>query len=137
MSRENVERFRAATELFNAFGAAPTSNVSDFLEFIDPEIHFEPQQSALQGSYAGLDGVREWLADLAEHYGAGRIHFDDVRDLGDQVLALGTGRVTGMGSGIDIDVPMAVIATFRDGRMTSLKDYGDRDKALAAAGLPE
>src|SRR4051794_35094475 len=106
MSQENVDRFLEATEAFNRFAAGPTSDVLDFLRFMDPEVQIEPQQATLQGTYVGLDGVRGWLADLAEHYQEGHVHYGDIRDLGDRVLALGTLRVTGMGSGIEIDVPM-------------------------------
>ena len=74
------------------------------------------------------------LADLAEHYESGRMSFAEVRDLGDQVLALGALRVIGKGSGIAIEVPAALLATFRDGLITQLRDYGDESKALAAAG---
>jgi ketosteroid isomerase-like protein len=131
MAQENVDRFREATEAFNR------RDVMDFLRFMDPEVQFEPVQAALQGSYAGLDGVRGWLADLTEHYEGGHVHYAEIRDLGDRVLALGTLRVTGMGSGIEIEVPLAVVASFREGLITHFKDYGDRDQALEAAGLQE
>jgi ketosteroid isomerase-like protein len=44
-------------------------------------------------------------------------------------------HIRGRGSGVETDVPTAVVATFRDGRVVSFKDYGDRDGAFAAAGL--
>jgi len=34
-------------------------------------------------------------------------------------------------------VPLAIVASFRDGLITHLKDYGDKDQALEAAGLRE
>jgi ketosteroid isomerase-like protein len=137
MSQPNVDRFLEAAEAFNRFAAAPAGDVRDFLQVMDPAVQFEPQQAALQGRYVGLDGVRGWLADLAEHYTDGHIHYPDVRDLGDRVVALGTLRVTGRGSGIEIEVPMAVVASFRDGLMTHFKDYGDKNQALQAVGLRE
>ena len=141
MSQANVDRFLELTESFNRFAEAPESfdpnDLLGFLSFLDPEIHFEPVQALLQGSYVGPDGVGVWLADLAEHYQAGHMHCADIRDLGDRVLALGTLRVTGMGSGIAIEVPLAIVASFRDGLITHLKDYGDTDQALAAVGLRE
>jgi ketosteroid isomerase-like protein len=141
MSQENVDRFLEVTVSFNRFAEAPESldpkDLLGFLRFMDPEIQFEPVQALLQGSYVGPDGVRRWLADLAEHYQAGHMDCADIRDLGDRVLALGTLRVTGMGSGIEIEVPLAIVASFRDGLITHLKDYGDKDQALEAAGLRE
>jgi ketosteroid isomerase-like protein len=139
MSRENVDRFLECTEAFNRFNERPVDRdvVERWLGLYDPGVRFEPQQAALQGSYAGREGVGQWLADLAEHYGSGHLHFADIRDLGDRVLALGTLRVTGRGSGIEAEVPAAIVATFQNGLITHLKDYGNHDQALEAVGLSE
>jgi ketosteroid isomerase-like protein len=137
MSQENVDRFVETTEAFNGFAADSDSDVSGLLRYMDPEIQFEPVQAMLEGRYVGLDGVRRWLADLGEHYQDGHLSYADIRDLGDLVLALGTLRVTGMGSAIRIEVPVAVVASFRDGLITHFKDYGDQGQALEAVGLRE
>jgi hypothetical protein len=136
MSQENVEQFLEATERFNRFGkSVDPADVLAFLGLMDPGIHFEPQQALLEGTYAGLDGVMTWLVDLAEHYENGNMQFSDIRDLGTGILALGTLRVTGKGSGIEIEVPIAIAASFQDGLIVHLKDYGDWDEALKATGL--
>jgi hypothetical protein len=141
MSRANVDRFVEATEVFNRFAHAPEAfgraEVDSWLGFYDPNVRFEPQQAALQGSYVGHDALRQWLVDLVEHYTAGHLYFSDIRSLGERVLALGTLRVTGRGSGIEIDVPAAMVAAFQDGLITHLKDYGSNDQALQAVGLSE
>ena len=64
-----------------------------------------------------------------------QLQYTDVRDLGHQVLALGTARSAGTESGIENEVPVAVVADFRDGLVTRWTDYGEKDKALAAVGL--
>ena len=51
------------------------------------------------------------------------------------MFALGTLRVIGRSSGIETEVPVAFVARFRDGLMTECKDYGDKSRALEAAGL--
>jgi ketosteroid isomerase-like protein len=51
------------------------------------------------------------------------------------VLALGTATSIGKVSGIEQQAPLAIVASFRDGRITHFKDYGDKDQALAAVGL--
>jgi ketosteroid isomerase-like protein len=139
MSEENVDRFRDATEAFNRVAAGDAEAVSDYLRFIDPDVRFEPQQTALQGPYVGHEGVLKWLMDLAETYelGSGHVEYTEVRDFGDQVLAIGTLRSKGRASGIQTGVPVAVVARFRDGRLTHFKDYGDKAEALEAAGLSE
>lgn len=140
MSEENVERFIEATEAFNRMTERAEANLEDlrgFLGIMDPEIQFEPQQAALEGGYLGHEGVIQWLADLAQHYAGGHMDLPDIRDLEDRVLALGTLRVIGRGSGIETDVPVAVLARFENGLMTHFKDYGDKRQALEAAGLRE
>jgi ketosteroid isomerase-like protein len=63
--------------------------------------------------------------------------YPDIRDLGDQVLVLGTLRLHGKESGLQVENPLAIMARVREGLITYLKDYADRDEALEAAGLSE
>ncbi len=131
MSQENVDLFMKTVEAFNHM------DVPGSLRFLDPEVRVEHRLAALQGVYNGLDGVRGFLEDVAAHFDALKVDCPDVRDLGDRVLALGTTRLTGKGSGVETDMPFAVVASFRDGRMTQFTDFGDKDQALEAAGLSE
>jgi hypothetical protein len=140
MSEENVDRFVKCQDAFNQLIADPPNIEAGlgFLQFMDPEVRFEPQQAVLEGKYVGRDAVGTWLVDLAEIYElGGRLDCTDVRDLGDRVLGLGTLSVTGKGSGIELNVPVAILATFRDGLITDFTDFGDRKQALEAAGLEE
>lgn len=141
MADGNLNLFGECIEAFNRLIESPQSvqleELRRYLETMDPEIRFEPQQSALQGGYSGREGVTQWLADLAETYSGGHVEFADVRDLGDRVLGLGTLHFEGAGSGIETEAPIAVIAGFRDGLITDFKDYGDKATALKAAGLSE
>jgi ketosteroid isomerase-like protein len=131
MSQENVDQFMKSIEAFDRM------DVPGVLRLLDPEIRFEHRLAALQGSYVGLEGVEGFLADVAEHFDALKVECPDVRDLGDRVLALGTTRITGKGSGVETELPFTVLARFRDGRMTHFTDFGDRDQALEAAGISE
>jgi ketosteroid isomerase-like protein len=133
MSQENVDRFIEATEAFNR------GDLEAHLRVMDPEVQFEPVQAALQGTYAGHEGITEWFADLAEHYvlESSHVRYTDIRDLGDRVLGIGMLRFTGKGSGINTEVPLALLVSFRNGLITQMKDYGDGDQALQAAGLPD
>ena len=107
------------------------------LRHLDPEIQFDHRLAELQGTYAGLEGVEGFFADVTEHFDALTVDCPDVRDLGDRVLALGTTRLIGKGSGVQTEMPFAVVARFRAGRMTHFTDFGVRDQALEAAGLSE
>ena len=132
MSQENVEAYRQGMKAINS------GDVEGALRFIDADVTFEPLRAPVQGAYRGHSGIREWFADTVESFDSFRINHTDIRDLGDgRVLAIGTLHVRGKGSGIETDVPTAAIASFRGGRMVSLKDYGNRSDALEAAGLSE
>jgi ketosteroid isomerase-like protein len=139
MSQENVGSFIEAIEAFNRLGRSPVdlAAADRLVAFYDPEVRFEPQQSALQGGYVGREGVLQWLADLAEHYRGGRVQLAETWDLGERVLALGTLHFTAMRSGIETEAPIALVASFRNGLITQFKDYGDKDEALEAVGLRE
>ena len=101
---------------------------------MDPQIRFEHRLAELQGSFVGVDGVGRWFADLAESFDSWRIACEDIRDLGDRVIALGTIRAIGAESGVETEFPLSVVARYRDGLLTEFIDYGDRDQALEAAG---
>jgi ketosteroid isomerase-like protein len=128
MSEENVERFLEAAEAFNR------GDIEGVLARYDQNIVFEPR---VAGTYVGHDGVGAFLRDLVDLFVDFRTDYPDVRDLGDRVLALGTARGRGVESGVETELTLAVVATFRDGLLTHFKDYGDKDQALKAAGLSE
>jgi len=133
MSQENVDLGRAAMDAY-ARGDLP-----GMLRYCDPEIRFEPQVSVLQGGYVGHDGVKEFMADdavAAETFKVLQADYSEVRDLGDQTLSFGSFRLAGGESGIDAEVPFAIVTRYRAGLITHLKDYGgDKEEALKAVGL--
>jgi hypothetical protein len=131
MSQENVEHFLEAVESFNR------RDIPGILRFCDPEIRFEHRLAAFQGIFVGLEGVRTFHEDLAEHFDTWGIDCRDVRDLEDRVLALGTTRATGKGSGVETELPFTVVATYSQGRCTQFIVFGDKEQALEAAGLRE
>ena len=56
--------------------------------------------------------------------------------IGDRVLVLTRYRARGKGSGVEVEGAGANLWVMRDGKAESLMTFNDRDKALAAAGLP-
>jgi ketosteroid isomerase-like protein len=131
MSEENVAVMRGALEAFAA------ADVERLLQFMDPEIEFEPHLAMLEGNYRGHEGIREFMTDAFEILELLRMDYRDVRDLGDRVLALGIFHIHGRGSGIEGEVPFAIVAKVRGGLIVHLKDYGNKVLALEAAGLRE
>jgi ketosteroid isomerase-like protein len=133
MSEENVELGTAAMEAF-VRGDLPA-----LLRCMDPEVRFEPQIAELQGGYIGHDGIRAFMAEVLEAFAdVYTAEFLEIRDLGDQTLSFGSFRLGGRESGIDAEVPFAIVTTYREGLITHLKDYGgDKQQALEAVGLAQ
>jgi ketosteroid isomerase-like protein len=133
MSQENVEAFRRGTDALER-GTVDTALLD---ELIDPDVIFEPLRAPVSGTYRGHEGIRQFIADTAESFDVFRFDRSDIRDLGDRVLAIGTLHIRARQGGVETDVPTAGIATYRDGRLIRWQDFGDKRKALEAAGLRE
>jgi ketosteroid isomerase-like protein len=130
MSQENVDRLLKSTEAFNR------GDVEGWLEASHPDV-VEVRLGELEGDYSGHDGLRRFFAEFAESFEMVELHFPDVRDLGDRVLALGTMRTIGRESGIENEVSVAFVASFLEGLCIHLKDYRDWGQALEAVGLSD
>ena len=131
MSQENVDRFLKSLEAFNR------GDIEGWLEGFHPDAVFEPQIAALEGDYSGVDELRRSFGDIADSWEVFEVRCPDVRDLGDRVLALGTFRTIGRGSGVEQEIPAAFLMTYRDGLCTHFEDYGKWGQALEAVGLSE
>lgn len=131
MSDENVATFQRIIEAF------ARGDLDQALRDVDPEVVFEPQRAATEGAFVGHAGVRRFWEDTQEMFEVFDADYGEVRDIGNGVLAAGTLTVKGRGSGVEIAIPMAFVARFRDGALVHYKDYGDVGLALEAARLPE
>lgn len=132
MSQENVESFRRNVEAFNR------GDLEGWLATYDADASFAPISAPIAGVYRGHGGLRRWFTDNLESFETFRVNFTDVRDLGDdRLLVIGTIHLRAREGEIETDLPTAAIATWRAGLLIDWKDYGDRKKALEAAGLSE
>jgi ketosteroid isomerase-like protein len=130
MSPDNLELFHRAVRAWSEFDEETA------LELSSDDIEFHALRSATEGPYRGHEGIRAFFADNRESFEVFHPSYDEIRDLGDgRMIGLGSIRIRGKGSGVETDVPSAVVVTFRDGRLAQLRDYGDRQAALEAAGL--
>jgi ketosteroid isomerase-like protein len=132
MSQENVESFRRGVDAINR------RDVDACLETMHPDVSFAPIRSQIEGVYRGHAGVRRWFADNVESFESFRVNPTETRDLGgDRLLMIGVLHLRARESGIETDLATAGIAAHRDGLLIDWKDYGDRQKALQAAGLKD
>ena len=122
----NVAFVRRAYELVNAgdFEAL----VADF----EPGFEWQPDELApSQTTRRSADDVRGALEDFTGAFTAFRTEVDELIEEGDQVIAV-VRHVARVGSG-DVVRRETHLWTFAGGRPRSLREFEERDAALAAA----
>ena len=75
------------------------------------------------------------FVDLDEDWEYLRIEIDEFRDAADQVVMLRHLRSRGRASRVDLDVPVAFLWRFREGKLVYGKVFSEQVDALRAAGL--
>ena len=134
MSQENVEIMR------RAFQALADRGVDGLAEFLHPDINWRAMEGApddvgeMQGTEAARRYVEDWFAT-----------FDDFKTTPEELLDAADGRVvavlgvTGRAklSGITTGIRYAAVYTLRDGKIARVREYADRQEALAAAEVAE
>ena len=132
MSQENVELFHRVTAALNR------GDVEYAVRHSTEDVVLIAARSAVEGTFVGHDGLRKFFADTATNFEVFQARYDDVRDLGEErVLAIGTIHIRGRGAGVEMDIPVAGIATYREGKLSRWEDFRERREALEAAGLAE
>ncbi|HZA89916.1 MAG TPA: nuclear transport factor 2 family protein [Solirubrobacterales bacterium] len=132
MSEQNVEITR---EAFEAWGRGDREA---WVAMFDEESELYSLRAQLEGHpYRGHDGLRRFLADLDEHWDYVRFGVREIRDAGEQVVALVDFKARGSASGVELDSPVALVVAVRGGKIMYGRFYSNPDEALAAAGLPK
>ena len=134
MSEENVELTRRSWEAWQR------GDVDAMFELWDRDIvwdmtHFH---DGLESTYEGHEGVRNFLSEWLEVWDDYEMGVDETLATPDgRVISLAWQRGKGRQSGLEMHNEWAQIATFRDGKITRIDNYDDRDAAFEAAGLSE
>jgi ketosteroid isomerase-like protein len=125
MSEENVENFKRGADAWNR------DDYDAWIDQFDPEVEW----FALMEVYRGHAGARQaWESFKGDMKLT--VRFDDIRDLGESVLALGKLKGIGHTTGLNVGGELAQLLTYRDGKVVSARDFGSHADGLAAAGLP-
>ena len=132
MSQENVEAVRRAWDAFNRGDVdALFANMADDVEFEEDPVFPEA------GICRGRDEIRAYIASFQEGVADLRFEIEELRDLGDQVIALLHETARGKSSGVDVVQRPAFLYEFRDGLIVRVRAYLDRAEGLEAVGLSE
>ena len=130
MSRRNV----AAARRF--YKARNRGDIDAVLALSSPEAEWYPHLASLGGKpIRGHDGVRRYMESLRDDWEHFRHEPERFIDAGDKVVAFLNTVARGRGSGVDVEVEVAHVLRFQDGKCLGYVSYHDRDEALRAAGL--
>ena len=83
------------------------------------------------GHYAGHDGVKKFLALLAQHVET-QVHVEQMIDAGDKIAVVGRTVGKARATQLEFDVPIVHVWTFRQGQITRFEPYLDNATMLAA-----
>jgi ketosteroid isomerase-like protein len=135
MSQENVDVLKRGMECFERRDAEAA------MELLDPEVEWRPAFTALLGGEAtvfrGHDGAREVMRQFWEVFSETHFEVSEIRELGDQALAIGTMRARGAESGAEIESPWAWLVRSEKGKATSIRVFTDPAEAIETAGASE
>jgi ketosteroid isomerase-like protein len=133
MSEENVEAVRAGFDAFSR-GDMPA-----FLELADTDVVFTPIPEAPDvEDFHGHEGLLQGLAQVStEVWDDFSIELREMRDFDDHVLASLRWSGRGPSSGIQVEVDIHALYTFREGKVVRLQFFSSEQQSLEAAGLSE
>jgi ketosteroid isomerase-like protein len=141
MSRENVENLRAFVETWvpEAWTMEAWQRGELDVSLLDPDITYEdtilPDRAG--EIYRGHEGVvrsTERLFDVAEWMA---VELEQIVEAGDCAVSIHRVRAKARYTGLEFEMRMAYVWTFRDGKVIHYRSFRDPQQAVEAAGLPD
>jgi ketosteroid isomerase-like protein len=132
MPQENVEGIERAYEAMSRLDAEA------LVALCDPDVEFRSRIAESEDvTYRGHDGVRDYVASLAEVFAWVRTEALDVVDEGDRAVVCNRFRARGRHSGVEVEERFFQALRYRDGKVLWWAFYPSKAEALEAAGLSE
>ena len=126
MSQENVEAFKRGVEAWNR------DDYDAWIDQFDPELEWFALMEVFRGHAGAQQAWESFKGDVQL-----TVRFDDIRDLGESILALGEMETTGRTTRVNLTGELALWLTYRDGRVVRSRDFRSHAEALEAVGLRE
>jgi ketosteroid isomerase-like protein len=125
-----VERVRSVFAAFNE----GTFDARMIDELFDPQVEvLDFPEVPDRRSYRGHDGVKDFMADLAENWEETKVSIEEIRELGDAVVVLGHQRSVGALAGVPVDNSIGEVLEFEGDRIRRIRMFRDHAAALEAA----
>ena len=133
MSAEDVEKLKAWLQTWDLDALA--AGDLDYSPLVDPNVTYEDAVLPDHAGevYRGYDGLtrsaRVWLGPFAER----SIELERVFSTGENVVSVHRVRGTFRHTGMEFEVQLAWLYTFREGKITRWRAYLSADEAVEAA----
>ncbi len=133
MSQEEIERIvRDANDAFNR------GDIEASLTHLDPNIEWWPAaDEPIIEPYRGHDGYRRLIAEIREVWADIQAEIEELLVIGDRVVVCRRFWSHGQESCAPVEIRETHVARLRDGKIVEVREYRERDRALAAVGLSE
>jgi ketosteroid isomerase-like protein len=133
MAEQNVDVLRRAVAAYNA------RDIDAFIEHFHPGIELHSAFSAVGGAdYRGHEGLRQFFQDFEEMWEDDfRVEPEAYFDLGDRVVSSYVVHGRRPSTGVEVELPSALVAGFRDGLIVFLKAYAHREDAFEELGVAQ
>ena len=131
MSQEDVRLARNAVAAFNR------RDVAGLVEMTTDDLEWVTWTGTVEfTAYHGAEGLARYFRD-ADVWELLNLDAREFRDLGDEVLVVGTFHARGGGSGVEIEMPYYSAFFTRGGKLARVLSFRTEDEALHAVGLRE
>jgi uncharacterized protein len=128
MSQENVEIVRRAF----AYEYYGVGDRADAEAIFAPDVVLNPIDDSPSH---GPDEMRNDWERWASAFDDLTVTVEEIIDAGDQVVVVAHHHGRGQASGVKVDARFYEVYTLREGKVSRVDEYTERDEALEAAGL--
>jgi ketosteroid isomerase-like protein len=135
VSEQNVEIVRRRND------AADRRDAEATLSAYDPDVELDASRLGVAGLagrgrvYHGHEGLRIFFREWHEAWEQVEYRCEELIDAGEHVISLMTYRGRGRVSGAEVELPVAIVETFNEGKIARVVWFLTREDALQAAGL--
>jgi ketosteroid isomerase-like protein len=140
MSEDDRERLREFLEEWDPKGTLEAFKRGEAdTSLLDPEIAYEDTilPDHVGETYHGYEGVARATERWLEPFESVRVDLERIVGTGHRLVSVHHVVMKAEHTGLDFEVNLAYVWTFRDGKVIHLKSYWEPAEALAAAGLSE
>ncbi len=131
MSEENLVLARNAVAAFNR------RDVPALVELTTDDFQWVTWTGTVEPTvYEGADGLAAYFQD-ADVWEVLNLDVEEFRDLGDEVLVVGTFHARGGGSGVEVRAPYYSAFSMSEGKLARVLSFRTEEEALDAVGLSE